>query len=59
MDSGMISKLEMWAAMGRPCAGDFKAEPFLATNPQYGWMKGLLRDMKSEPWTRFAAGMPR
>lgn len=57
MDASMIGKLEMWAAMGRPCTGDFKAEPFLAKHPQYGWMKGLLRDMKSEPWTRFAMGM--
>jgi hypothetical protein len=57
MDASMIGKLEMWAAMGRPCTGDFKAEPFLAKHPQYGWMKGLLRDMKSEPWTRFAIGM--
>jgi len=57
MDATMIGKLEMWAAMGRPCTGEFKAEPFLAKHPQYGWMKGLLRDMKSEPWTRFAIGM--
>ncbi|MEI6668718.1 MAG: C45 family peptidase [Acidobacteriota bacterium] len=57
MDGAMIAGLEMWAAMGRPCTGDFKAEPFLAAHPQYAWMKGLLRDMKSEPWTRFAAGM--
>jgi hypothetical protein len=57
MDASMIGRLEMWAAMGRPCAGDFKAEPFLAARPQYAWMKGLLRDMKSEPWTRFSAGM--
>ena len=54
MDASMIGRLEMWAAMGRPCAGDFEAEPFLAKHQQYSWMKGLLRDMKSEPWTRFA-----
>ena len=57
MDAGMIAKLETWAAMGRPCTGDFKAEPFLAKRPQYGWMKGLLRDMRSEAWTRFGSGM--
>jgi len=56
MDAGMIGRLEMWAAMGRPCTTDFKAEPFLAAHAEYGWMRGLLRDMKSEPWTRFAAG---
>jgi len=58
MDASMAGRLEMWAAMGRPCAPDFKAEPFLAKQPAYGWMRGLLRDMKSEPWAVFRAGMP-
>jgi len=53
----MAGRLEMWAAMGRPCAGDFKAEEFLQKRPEFGWMKGLLRDMKSGPWTLFSAGM--
>jgi hypothetical protein len=57
MDAAMAQRLEMWAAMGRPCAPDFMAEAFLARRPEYAWMRGLLRDMKSEPWTRFAAGM--
>ena len=57
MDSTMIGKLEMWAAMGRPCTGDFKADAHLAKHAEFGWMKGLLRDMPSQPWTRFAAGM--
>ena len=56
-DATMAGRLEMWAAMGRPCTGDFLAEPFLAKRPQYGWMRGLLRDMRSEPWTVFTAGM--
>ena len=56
-DATLAGRLEMWAAMGRPCAPDFKAEEFLAKRPQFGWMKGLLRDMPSGPWTRFAAGM--
>jgi len=57
MDATMAGALEMWAAMGRPCAADFGAEAFLAKQPQFAWMRGLMRDMKSEPWTRFAAGM--
>jgi hypothetical protein len=57
MDATMAGAMQMWAAMGRPCAPDFKADAFLAKQPQYGWMKGLLRDMPSRPWTRFAAGM--
>jgi hypothetical protein len=57
MDATMAGALQMWAAMGRPCAPDFKAAPFLAAQPQFGWMRPLLRDMPSGPWTRFAAGM--
>jgi len=57
MDTATAGSLEMWAAMGRPCAPDFQAEPFLARRPQFAWMRGLLRDMKSEPWTSFRAGM--
>jgi hypothetical protein len=57
MDAGMAGRLEMWAATGRPCAPDFEAEPFLAKRASYGWMRGLLRDMKSGPWTVFRSGM--
>ena len=56
-DATMAGRLEMWAATGRPCSTDFLAEPFLAARPQFGWMRGLLRDMKSGPWTVFTTGM--
>ncbi len=55
VDATMAGKLEMWAAMGRPCAPDFKADPYLAQRPEYGWMRGLLRDMPSGAWTVFGA----
>jgi len=56
-DGQMASRMELFAAMGRPCAPDFRAEPFLAAHPDYGWMTGLLRDMPTQPWTLFASGM--
>ena len=56
-DSRMAARMQLAAAMGHPCAPDFKAEPFLAAHPEYGWMRGLLRDMKTEPWTVFSSGM--
>jgi hypothetical protein len=31
------------------------AAPFFAAHPEYGWMKPILKDMKSGPWTTFAA----
>ena len=56
-DGQMASNMALWAAMGRPCTGDFIAEDFLARRPEFGWMRGLLRDLPSGPWTRFGAGM--
>ena len=42
---------------GTPRPPDFLADEFLARHIEYGWMRGLLRDLKTQPWTRFAAGM--
>ena len=56
-DATLASSMQLWAAMGHPCAPDFKAEEFLQVHPEYGWARGLLQDMKTQPWTQFAAGM--
>lgn len=56
-DSSMAEKMQLWAAMGHPCRSDFIAEDFLKQHPEYGWMRGLLRDMKTQPWTQFTSGM--
>jgi hypothetical protein len=53
-DASMVEAMRIWAAMGHPCAPDFKAEPFLAQHPEYAWARGLLRDMPTQPWTTFA-----
>ncbi len=57
VDATMAAKMQLWAAMGHPCAPDFIAGEFLKAHPEYGWMKGLLRDMKTQPWTLFTTGM--
>jgi hypothetical protein len=57
MDSRMAEKLQLWAAMGHPAGPDFLPEPFLKAHPEYEWMRGLLRDMKAQPWTLFTADM--
>jgi len=57
MDGQMAEKMEMLAAYGHPCAPDFIAADFLKQRPEYEWMRGLLRDMKSGAWTQFATGM--
>lgn len=56
-DAQMASRMELFAAMGHPCAPDFRAEPFLAAHAEYGWMRGLLRDMPTQPWTLFSSAM--
>ena len=55
VDGRMAGEMRFWAAMGHPCAPDFVAEDFLKQHPDYGWMRGLLKDMKAQPWTEFAA----
>lgn len=54
-DSDLAGKLSLIAHAGHPCGQDFLAAPFLAAHPEYGWMKPILKDMKSGPWTAFAA----
>jgi hypothetical protein len=55
-DATMAQSMQMWASMGHPCAPDFKADAFLQRRPEYGWARGLLRDMPTGPWTQFGAG---
>jgi len=57
VDSQMAGLMQIWAAMGHPCGNDFIAAAFLKEHPEYGWMNGLLRDMKSEAWTMFSSDM--
>jgi hypothetical protein len=56
IDSAMADSMQFWAAMGHPCAPDFIADDFLRKHPEYDWTRGLLRDMKTQPWTMFASG---
>jgi hypothetical protein len=52
IDSQMAEAMELWAQIGHN-GSDFLAEPFLCQHPEYAWMRGLLRDLKYEPWTKF------
>lgn len=57
MDSTLATKMEFWGALGHQCSSDFKAAEFLKAHPEYAWMRGLLKDMKTEPWALFASDM--
>lgn len=54
-DARMIRAMELEAALGHACGIGFRAEEHLQKHPQFAWMKPLLRDLPSHPWTRFRA----
>ena len=58
-DSDSAANLSLIAHAGHPCGEDFLAAPFLAAHPEYNYLKPILKDMKSGPWTAFAAGDTR
>jgi hypothetical protein len=55
-DSDLAGKMSLIGHAGHPCGEDFLAAPFLAAHPEYGYLKPILKDMKSGPWTVFTAG---
>jgi hypothetical protein len=55
-DSDMAANMSIVAHAGHPCGEDFLAAPFLAAHPEYSYLKPILKDMKSGPWTTFTAG---
>ncbi len=55
-DSDLAGSMALIAHAGHPCGEDFKAGPFLAAHPEYEYLKPVLKDMPSGPWTRFSAG---
>ncbi|WP_321476690.1 C45 family peptidase [uncultured Paludibaculum sp.] len=54
-DATMARQMTMEAAMGHPCGIGFKAAEHLKKNPEFAWMKPLLKDLPSHPWARFEA----
>jgi len=55
-DSDRAANLSLIAHAGHPCGEDFLAAPFLAAHPEYSYLKPILKDMPSGPWTTFSAG---
>ena len=52
-DATLAAGMSFWAAMGHACGLGFKAAGFLAQHPEHSWQKPALRDLPSQPWTRF------
>ena len=57
VDARMAEQMQFWATMGHPCGNDFSAKEFVKEHPEYEWMRDLLSDLKSQPWTMFTSGM--
>ena len=55
-DSDLAAKMSLIGHAGHPCGEDFLAAPFLAAHPEYSYLRPILRDMRSGPWTTFAVG---
>jgi hypothetical protein len=55
-DSDLAAKISLIGHAGHPCGEDFIAAPFLAAHPEYSYLKPILKDMPSGPWTEFTAG---
>jgi hypothetical protein len=55
-DSDLALKLTLVGRAGHPCGEDFIAAPFLASHPEFAYLKPILKDMKAGPWTQFSAG---
>lgn len=56
LDSKMAKEMSFVARWGSACGTAFDARKFLEKHPQYDWMKEILKDRPSEPWTVFRAG---
>ena len=54
--SDMAENMSLIAHAGHPCGEDFLAAPFLTAHPEYFYLKPVLRDLKSGPWTTFKSG---
>jgi hypothetical protein len=52
-DAAMLAQMSFTAAMGHADGIDFKAADHLRQHPEFGWEKGVLRDLDSRPWTTF------
>jgi len=51
----LARNMQLWAHMGHPCGEDFIGEKFYQAHPEYQWQQKYLTNMRSYPWTLFAA----
>jgi hypothetical protein len=52
-NGSLATEMKLWAIMGHPCGEAFIAADFLSKHPEYNYMKDVLKDMPSRPWSLF------
>ncbi len=55
IDGRLATKMQFWACMGHPGGPEFLVDKHLAAHPDQEWTRGLIRDLKIQSWTLFAA----
>jgi hypothetical protein len=55
-DARMAKNMSFVARWGSSCGMPFDANKFLEQHPQFDWMRGILKDRPTQPWTEFKAG---
>jgi hypothetical protein len=55
IDGSLADQMAFWGQVGHH-GSDFIAESLLKEKKEYEWMRGLLKDMKCGPWSRFRRG---
>lgn len=56
VDARMAKAMTFAARFGSGCGRAFDAQAFLAAQPQFEWMKDILRSRPARPWVVFRAG---
>jgi hypothetical protein len=55
-DASMAEHLTFTARVGHGCGEKFEAQKFYAQHPNFGFLRPVLHDMDSGPWSTFKAG---
>jgi hypothetical protein len=56
VDAAMAHRMSFRARWGSSCGMPFDAGKFLDAHMQYEWMRGLIKNRPTQPWTDFQAG---
>jgi hypothetical protein len=56
IDGTLAGKMAFWGQIGHH-GSDFIADQFLKEHSEYDWARGLIKDLKCQPWSRFEVDM--